>query len=108
MFEMKSHGEAIDIAIPNGTAVYATHKGKVISESTYGNGGNAIKILGNCNGVSFYSYYAHLDRFLVDIGKEVDATTQIALSDNTGHTTGPHLHYAFYGLKMDYQNFIER
>ena len=87
--------EAIDIALNNGTPVFATHEGFVQSSGRYGGGGISISIAGKCDGIDFYSYYAHLQKTLVSIGRYVSKGTLIGLSDNTGNSTGPHLHYEF-------------
>jgi murein DD-endopeptidase len=37
--------------------------------------------------------YGHLDRLTVRAGQRVERGQQIALSGNTGKSSGPHLHY---------------
>lgn len=52
---------------------------------------------GNCVEVQYQdgtlAKFLHLNENLVQIGQRVTAGTVIAKSGNTGHSTGPHLHY---------------
>lgn len=41
----------------------------------------------------FRSFYAHLSWILVNVGKQISITQQIACVGNTGVVTGSHLHY---------------
>lgn len=45
------------------------------------------------HGKGIQTLYAHNDRLLVKVGEQIAAGEQIALSGNTGNTTGPHLHF---------------
>lgn len=40
--------------------------------------------------------YAHLDKILVSEGENVKKGGVVALSGNTGFSTGPHLHYTLW------------
>ena len=82
---------ALDIAVPVGTAVYATADG-VVDRVYYDNngGGNVIDIKHD-NGI--ITQYLHLSKALVSAGQSINACQQIALSGNSGTSTGPHLDY---------------
>ncbi|MGW1892026.1 M23 family metallopeptidase [Streptomyces sp. NPDC002004] len=84
-----------DFAVPVGTSVAAAHDGVVVKAGPNGGGdgpayGNAIVIQ---HGNGTYSQYAHLSRIDVRIGQAVKAGQHIALSGNTGNSSGPHLHF---------------
>jgi|FLOH01.1.fsa_nt_gi murein DD-endopeptidase MepM/ murein hydrolase activator NlpD len=79
-----------DFAVMSGTPVYATADGKIISvngKTGYGN----IMIIDH--GYGYRTLYAHLSRFKVTEGQTVTRGQLIAVSGNTGRSTGPHLHY---------------
>ncbi|MFF0463970.1 M23 family metallopeptidase [Streptomyces mexicanus] len=84
-----------DFAVPIGTNVVAAHGGTVVKAGPNGGGdgpayGNAI-VIKHANGL--YTQYAHLSRIDVKVGQVVSTGQHIALSGNTGNTTGPHLHF---------------
>ncbi|MFF9122844.1 M23 family metallopeptidase [Streptomyces sp. NPDC014889] len=84
-----------DFAVPIGTKVVAAHGGTVVKAGPNGAGdgpayGNAI-VIKHADGT--YSQYAHLSRVDVRIGQVVASGQHIALSGNTGNSTGPHLHF---------------
>lgn len=84
-----------DFAVPIGTKVEAAHGGVVVKAGPNGGGdgpayGNAI-VIKHDNGM--YSQYAHLSRIDVHIGQSVEKGQKIALSGNTGNSSGPHLHF---------------
>ena len=82
--------EGIDIAVPEGTPVIAAECGKVIYAGDGGTYGNLVRI---DHGYGVVTAYAHLGTINVKEGQSVGANTQIALSGNTGRSTGPHLHF---------------
>jgi len=91
----------VDFGIPNGTPVLAAAKGSVDKVSFEDGGyGNYVK-LKHADGTStYYTYYAHLMQASVAAGQSVDAGTVIGFSNNTGASTGPHLHF---GLRSSVQ-----
>ena len=80
----------IDIAIPYGTPVYAAETG-VIQFSGWAEGyGNLVIIRHRDNSLT---YYGHNLELLVRKGQAVKQGKVIALSGNSGLSTGPHLHF---------------
>lgn len=82
----------LDIACPSGSPVVAAADGVVTESSFYGSYGNAIIIRHN-NLNNVISIYGHNSVLLVKEGEKVIKGQIIALSGNTGHSTGPHLHF---------------
>lgn len=85
----KNH-EGIDIAVPVGTPVMSAECGTV---TFAGDGGTYGKLVRIDHGHGVITAYAHLSEINVSTGQSVGANTQIALSGNTGRSTGPHLHF---------------
>jgi len=83
------HG-GVDIATPIGTNVMATADGEVI-HAGWGEGYGVLVVLKHKYG--YTSWYGHLSRILVKKGDIVKQGQIIAISGNTGRTTGPHLHF---------------
>ncbi|WP_424213110.1 M23 family metallopeptidase [Streptomyces sp. BI20] len=113
MWSHKHSGQ--DFAVPVGTPVKAVAAGTVVKAGPNGGGdgpayGNAIVIK---HGPNTYSQYAHLSKIQVRIGQKVSANTQIALSGNTGNSSGPHLHFeirttANYGSAVNPVSFLRK
>lgn len=92
----------IDYGIPNGTPVKAADAGTVAAISFENGGyGNYVKLSHKDGNTIYYTYYAHLASASVTAGQKVKAGTVIGSSNNTGASTGPHLHF---GLRIDGQN----
>jgi len=84
------HHNGIDIAIREGTPVIAVAAGTVVYSGQRSGYGNTV-IVEHDNGM--LTLYGHNSRLMVSPGQHVELDTVIALSGNTGRSTGPHLHF---------------
>ncbi len=95
---------AIDIAMPEQSAVHAARNGTVVEvahgnfrggsdRAAFGAAANLIRILHDDGS---FAIYAHLswDSIRVRPGQRVERGEYVANSGSTGFTTGPHLHFA--------------
>lgn len=82
-----------DFAVPVGTPIYAAADGVVQNAGWNAVGGRTGigELLSHAGGRN--TYYGHLSQLLVKVGDMVKAGQRIALSGNTGRSTGPHLHF---------------
>ncbi|MGP3686877.1 M23 family metallopeptidase [Streptomyces sp. IBSNAI002] len=111
MWSNKHSGQ--DFAVPVGTPVDAVAAGTVVKAGPNGGGdgpayGNAV-VIKHANNT--YSQYAHLSKIQVKIGQKVAVDQQIALSGNTGNSSGPHLHFEIrttpnYGSAVNPVSFL--
>lgn len=83
--------QGVDFAVPVGTPVLAALSGRV-TEVQWLDGYGLTVILEHTSGTTS-TLYAHLSRSLVSRGMQVQQGQAIALSGNTGRSTGPHLHF---------------
>ncbi len=82
--------KGLDIAAPFGTTVVAPADGTVVFASTEGGYGNVLVI---DHGYGIKTRYGHLSQILVKAGQKIHRGDKVALTGNTGRSTGPHLHY---------------
>lgn len=80
----------LDFRVPPGTNVYAAATGTIISAGWAGPYGNRIEIQHADGVVTTYNHLSHIDKA---VGDDVLPGELIAQSGNSGHTTGPHLHF---------------
>jgi murein DD-endopeptidase MepM/ murein hydrolase activator NlpD len=86
--------QAIDYAAPAGTPVIAIGRGKVSFSGWRQGYGNVVEI---SHAGDYSSRYGHFSRIAAGIrrGAEVNAGDVIGFVGQTGHATGPHLHFEF-------------
>lgn len=82
--------EGIDLAVPNGTPVVSAAAGTVIVAGWMGGYGNLVVV---DHGGGLATAYGHNTSVTVGVGQSVAQGQLIAYSGNTGHSTGPHLHF---------------
>jgi murein DD-endopeptidase MepM/ murein hydrolase activator NlpD len=80
----------IDLAVPVGTAVHAADTGTVRYASWMDGYGNYVCIQHTSR---MSTCYGHNSRLMVHVGQTVSQGQVIAASGNTGHSTGPHVHF---------------
>jgi len=80
----------VDFAMPQGTPVLAVGDGEVVMAKRSGAAGYYVAVR---HGRTYTTRYMHLRKLLVKPGQKVKRGDRIALSGNTGRSTGPHLHY---------------
>jgi septal ring factor EnvC (AmiA/AmiB activator) len=80
----------IDIGAERGTPVKAPAPGIVVFTGSNADYGNTVII---DHGQDVKSLYGHLQKILVVQGQKVERGQTVALSGNTGKSSGPHLHY---------------
>ena len=84
------HHEGVDLAAPLKSHVRVVADGIVIFADTYGGYGKLVTVR-HKNG--YVSLYGHLSEIRVNPGQKVDAGDIIGRVGQTGHATGPHLHF---------------
>ena len=84
------HHNGIDIAIPEGTPVTPVAPGVVVYSGHRSGYGYTVLVEHNNGMISLYGHNSRLEAIQ---GQAVDQNTVIALSGNTGRSTGPHLHF---------------
>ena len=106
----------IDIPTDKGTPIVAAGSGTVIwadwglfsgwDENKDDPYGQAVAIQHDFGyeGETLYTIYAHMSRIDVVRGQWVDTNKQLGLVGETGHTTGPHLHFE---VRLGKNNFFD-
>ena len=85
-----SNHQGVDWATPTGTAVMASCGGTV-TKAGWGGGYGYCVFIKHPDGRE--TRYGHCSKVLVSVGQTVSQGQKIALSGNTGASTGPHVHF---------------
>lgn len=116
IYNVRKFHEGMDFSCDVGTPVYATANGVVTLAKWCQGYGWTVEI---DHGYNYVTRYAHLKEFKVKRGQRVVRGEQIALSGNTGKSSGPHLHYEvlekgrpvnpinFYFMDLDAEGYDE-
>lgn len=98
--------KGVDWACPVGTAVKASSAGRVVSAGWASGYGYCVTI---SHSDGRQTRYAHLSKILVSVGQSVSQGDKIALSGNTGRSTGPHVHFEIIinGSQVDPLKYLD-
>lgn len=80
----------IDLAVPQGTPIYAAHDG-IVRKSEYHDSWGNHTVIEHKDG--YVTLYAHQAKLLTKVGEEVKQGQLIGYVGSTGNSTGPHLHF---------------
>ena len=95
-----------DVGVMTGTTVRASRAGQVTVAGWLGGYGNCVMI---DHGDGVTTVYGHLSEITVTVGEYVDQGERVALSGNTGRSTGPHLHFEIRinGTPVDPEPYLQ-
>ena len=95
----------LDVATGIGGIVLAAQTGRVTKAGAHGGYGNTVFLQ---HEQGYRTVYAHLSTTLVKEGDYVEKGQVIALSGNSGRSTGPHLHFEIEcgGIPLNPENFL--
>lgn len=89
----RSFHYGLDIAVPQGTPIYAAESGTVTISRYAGGYGFLVELQHEGSLREYKTRYGHNRRLMVEVGEKVSKGQIIAYSGNTGDSTGPHLHF---------------
>lgn len=94
-FGLNGHN-GLDIMAPHGAPIFCSAPGVVFETETDNSGGIGVTVLSQVGDKYYKHLYWHLKSYAVSKGQSVDIGTILGYADNTGASSGDHLHY---GLK---------
>lgn len=83
----------LDLLAKHGQEVYAAQDGTVYYIDTQAKSGLDVRIESNELGIKFRHIYEHLMGYQVKVGDIVEVGQVIGWADNTGYSSGDHLHF---------------
>lgn len=101
-----TYHKGVDWATPTGTTVVAS-SGGTVAKAGWGSGYGYVVYINHPDGRQ--TRYAHLSKVLVSVGQTVEQGQKIALSGNTGISSGPHVHFEMLinGTQVNPLNYID-
>lgn len=90
IFGTSKFHSGIDLAIAQGTPIYAAQDGVVTYSGDMGGYGLTVMIR-HANGVE--TLYAHCSYLVAQVGQRIDKGDHISNVGSTGYSTGPHVHF---------------
>lgn len=98
--------KGIDIAVPNGTPIYAADNGVVKFSGWNSTGFGNLVIIDHGDG--FLTYYAHCSSLYVSAGQSVTKGQNICAVGLTGNTSGYHVHFEvrYNGTSVNPMNYM--
>ena len=100
-----SFHNGVDLAVGQGTPIYASRSGYV-STAEYNYAYGYYVTINHMDG--FSSLYGHMTHYVVSSGEYVSQGQVIGYAGSTGYSTGPHLHFTIYcnGSTVNPMNYI--
>lgn len=101
-----TYHKGLDFAVPVGSAIYAS-SGGTVTRAGWGKGYGYCVYIRHPDGKE--TRYGHCSKVLCKAGQTVRQGEKIALSGNTGVSTGPHLHFEILvgGAQVNPLNYIK-
>ncbi|MDI6732161.1 MAG: M23 family metallopeptidase [Candidatus Margulisbacteria bacterium] len=95
----------VDLAVVSGSKVFVPNNGTVVFVKKLKAFGNTIVI---DHGHGLFTLYFHLSNSLVKVGQTIPKGQIIALSGNSGISSGPHLHWGMsvHNLRVDPMQWV--
>ena len=83
----------LDLNVKHGQEVYNAQKGMVSFIDTNPKSGLDVRVISVINGVEYRCIYEHLLGYQAKVGDIIETGQLIGWADNTGYSSGDHLHF---------------